>query len=321
MKRLRGLFYVIFVFAITILFFMSGFANENMSSKVGAQLSEIDARLYAIARYTGVTPVTSRLYSISGANDHEVYFETTRLYQKVAQLNFEITGDNLSQIKKGKSGKVQADDIYVVLSKTNNVLKNIMSKLGITTPITAEKRVVTQTPSILFGRLLLSNQLANQLIERKTQPADVYRNITLGIYYAGEILQTMPGQVILPEKPAFVPNKKPYDVYRLLIQVLTEVKALAKSLQIKMITIQEINIDDKIITPNDVEELSLIIVAELEYIAKKKRIPIAHIESYYPGKKYPSNVYQRSLLLKEQINTIREYIKKNPNWLYEHRHD
>jgi hypothetical protein len=69
------------------------------------------------------------------------------------------------------------------------------------------------------------------------------------------------------------------------------------------------------LTPADVQNMAAIIIAELSYLHSLKKNVKPVRQAIYPGRKFPSLVYQRAGILEAQLSDLLRKISKSPRWL------
>ena len=67
--------------------------------------------------------------------------------------------------------------------------------------------------------------------------------------------------------------------------------------------------------PSDVYDISSLLVAELAFLHQQAGTLDAPRPAYYPGRKFPSDVYQRAGQLKSQLDELQGLVKTRPAWL------
>jgi hypothetical protein len=67
--------------------------------------------------------------------------------------------------------------------------------------------------------------------------------------------------------------------------------------------------------PSDVYDIASLLVSELAHLHAKLPDPTPPREAYFPGRKFPSDVYQRAGILEAQLSSLRQLSAKNPEWL------
>ena len=72
-------------------------------------------------------------------------------------------------------------------------------------------------------------------------------------------------------------------------------------MNLEILEIDSSHIEEKSITPNDVFDIASVIVARLDFLHKRLDFAKKPRESFYPGRKYPSDVYQQVGILKQQL--------------------
>lgn len=300
--------------------------TTNLLSQSTIALVKIQYNLSRIANYMGIEPELKSLYKIKQANQNNLYSQAKRLAHKTDQLYFEITAQysplsSLTRSNKQKSSSLLST--YSLIQQINKTLLQLLQYLNIQTTLPAPQHNTVSTVgyNTVLEKLMTLNQNINQLLERQTQPADVYRHVTLAIYYADTILNTMPGSNSKIQSVPFKPNKQPYDVYVRLRQNLKLLSEIGAVCHIKVIDLQQTQITPKDISPNDVEEIAHMNVTALTNIAEQLNISFKDIQSYHPGKRFPSHVLQRSELLALRLKNILNYMQTHPSWTNEHCHD
>ena len=98
----------------------------------------------------------------------------------------------------------------------------------------------------------------------------------------------------------------PADVYRLLLECLELVRSIAEQsdLQILELSVDDTDIDN--VTPSDVYDIASLLVSELAYVDRVLNGSPPERKSWYPGRKVPSDVFQRVGILETQLIQIVE---------------
>ncbi len=302
---------------ITFLYSINTAAYSN--ADLLQSLKQTQSHINRLATHMGVTPKSNQLYQAKQVEYHDIYFQLDRLYEKTRQLYFENTNEfpPLTQQNKNTSS---LEASIMLTDKINHILALLENHLLISNIHITKAQGPEPTNPILLDMLVILNQNINQLVEHETQPGDVYKLITLAVYYADEILNAMPVTKSVDRNITFIPNQKPYNVYVSLLKNIEILKEIGDACHIHSIQLNSKILDEDKISPNDVEDLAQMTVGELSQLADNMNISLKNIDSYYPGKKYPSDVYQRSMLLQLQLTHILTYLKAHPDWARDHCH-
>lgn len=296
---------------------VSASANDTLPDKtpsdVYQKLSNIKSNIDLIAKHMGITPPSCINYQIRSASPREVYFQAVQLKNKTHRLQAEITGKyhpqtmNISLPVKSLS----PNDVFSIMSTVNENISIIMNHLRLKDAEAIKTK--KSTPSDVYEKLLVTNQLVSELLEQKILPVDTYMTTTLSIYYTGKILSMMPGVNPTVSIQEIYNNKTPYDVFDKQIEIIHVLKKIAALLNIDMLTIEP-NECKLTVESDNTLDLSYLILSEIAYIASKKGILIDNIYTYHPEKKYPSDVFYRNQILLIQLNKMFNYISNYPTW-------
>ena len=104
-------------------------------------------------------------------------------------------------------------------------------------------------------------------------------------------------------------------MYRLLIDCLNTVKLIAATSGLSIVTLEASEADIGAAHPSDVYDISSLLVAELAFLHQQAGTLDAPRPAYYPGRKFPSDVYQRAGQLKFQLDELQGLVKTRPDWL------
>ncbi len=67
--------------------------------------------------------------------------------------------------------------------------------------------------------------------------------------------------------------------------------------------------------PSDVYDVATLLVSELTYLWEQLDDVPSPRQAYYPGRRFPSHVYQRALLLERQLVELDQLVGSRPGWL------
>lgn len=252
-------------------------------------------------------------FLITGAEPREVFFQALTLYRKVDRILFEHLHESepLSIIPEDKIP--QPVDVYDILLKALIHLRKVKLYLEIPEQIVVPARDDIKEPSDVFSALLKANKESNLLLERRFSPSDVFHQVILATSYAESLLTQYPSAKTIPDAPPMERGKRPRDVYQRLVKCFELIRQSADSLGFRILEMETDN--DNEITPSDVYDIASLVVSELIYIHSGQGNLESPRQIYYPGLKIPSQVFQRVGILEQQLLSLRELVKANPEAL------
>ena len=261
----------------------------------------------------GKPKVTTEEIQASGAVSREVYFQAVTFFTKVNRLSFEQTR-SVAAIPETPKGDIKPQDVLDLVNAGLERLRFIKTELKIkqAAPKVASKPSVT--PTDVFRSMVQLNRQLNLLLDDKFTPAEVYEQVSLGIGYAARLRSAFPGDRI-PESPAIVPGKTPQDVYRQLYDCFTLIKQIADTSDLSMLDLKLSENSLDTVSPSDVYDIASLLISELAFLHSTLESAPPPRKSVYPGRKIPSEVYQRSKLLELQLQEIHRLATSQPDRL------
>jgi hypothetical protein len=247
---------------------------------------------------------------ITDAQPRDVYFQALTLYKKADRLCFDHTGDMGPIPPRMKEEGVLPGDVFEVLTGALARIRCVSLKWKISEPVSEYKVDLHKTPSDVYGKILEINRQLNSLLDTPYSPSVVYRRMM----EANEAVKS----VLMRDKsdfefPSFVfeRRKRPRDVYFQTLKcfkILNRIFHLSKveflDFKVEKITIQ--------VSPGDVYDLVSLVLSGINQIRKKinpesfesiqKRVP-------FPGRKFPSHVYQKAVYLEKLLLKWEEMLK------------
>ncbi len=257
-------------------------------------------RLEGGARITGVAP-------------REVYFQALTLFRKANRLSFEHTREIVDALPR-PDGEIEPADVLAVVENALDRIRRVEEKLGIGHAIAPEAPDPSKTPDDVILAILQASQQLNLLLDQPFSPAEVYEQLTLAIGYTARLRAQFRGDRI-PETPVFESGKVPSDVYRKLLDCFATVRRIAEKSNLPMLSLEvhEGNVATAI--PSDVYDVATLLVSELTYLWEQLDDVPPPRQAYYPGRRFPSHVYQRALLLERQLVELDQLVGSRPGWL------
>ena len=251
--------------------------------------------------------------NVTGVTPREVYFQALTMFRKANRLSFEQTREIGSEPEL-RTEVINPADVLELVNAAHQRINRIQSELGIPIKSIELQLDKSKTPTDVFRAIVESNRQLNLLLEERFSPADVFQELTLAVGYSARLLAHFPGDRI-PEEPKFVPGKQPKDVYKKLVECFLIIRDIAKRSNLKIL---ELNVSERNIayaTPSDVYDIASLLVSELAYLHSKLPGAKPPRQVHYPGRKFPSHVYQRGGLLEEQLSKLHRFVETHPTWL------
>ena len=309
---------------LLVLFAVSGGAPSLRADEAGnrsAEPADVYVKVSLILRELDLIrlemgkPKSRReLVLVNDAAPHEVYFQALTMFEKTDELCFE-------QIRRREAvptrpqGKIQPSDVLVVVDLVTEMLAKLKSQLSISDESKATPRDPSKTPTDVIVAIAQANQQLNLLVERKFTPSNVYQQVTLAVSYGSTLLASFPEATRLPEEPDYEPRKTPADVFRKLLDCYQRIRRIASASDVKTIRLK---VPEEVIqsaTPSEVYDIASLLVSELAYLHSLRGDLKPPRRVFYPGRIYPSHVYQRAGMLETQIEQLEAFVRDQPDWL------
>jgi len=273
------------------------------------------AALLDVLRAEMGKPVMGRSpLQVQNAAPREVYFQTETTFIKINRLSFELTREEFPEPPTPPT-EITPADVLVVIEASQVVLEGILSYFAIDQPAIDPPGIEDRTPTDVFNQFATINRQINQMLDQPFLPSDVYQRVTLCLNYTTALRANFPGPRI-PETPPYEPRKKPADVYAELRQCFVLVREIATRSGLSTLSVNDPDEQlDATIAPGDVYDFSSLLLAELRYLQGKSDASAQPLESFYPGRKFPSHVHQRARLLLTQLTELKGLVDAEPDWL------
>jgi len=271
--------------------------------------------LEAVRFEMGKPKNTQRPIGVEGAAPREVYFQALTAWRKSNRLCFELTRTQVDEPAHQAADKVRPADVWAMVNHALKRIYRVKRELGIETVAREQIRPKSITPTDVFRAIVQVNRQLNNLLLRPFAPADVFQQVTQAINIAARLLSRFPNVKRIPEAPKYEHGKRPANVYGRLMACQTMLGKTADASGLSMLTLTEEDERRTSHKPGDVYDLATLLVSELSYLHAKLGDTRAPPKSYYPGRKFPSHVYQRAGILMKQLTQLRDLGVKNPGWL------
>jgi hypothetical protein len=284
-------------------------SSTTTPSHVYVELQRVEQLIDQLSRYMGVQEPDPLHISITNASPHDVYFQARTLIIKANRLSFELIREqNAPPILPG--GTIRPAEVKTMITKAGLAISDISREFKILKTYRPQKPQKGITPSDVLKAIMTGNRHLNALLEKRFAAEEVYQVVTLAISYASNLLAEHSGAVRIPKKPGYIANKRPLDVYYRLYKCLQLIIQIYKIETFDILEIDISSIQEKNIIPSDVFDMASLVVARLDYLYKKKHILRVTREAYFPGRKFPSDVYQQTAILEQQLTALLSYEKR-----------
>jgi hypothetical protein len=276
-----------------------------------ARLIVLHADLEKIRFEMGKPPPEPYRIAIANVAPHEVYFQASTLFRKSNRLSFENTRE-IADPPPSPGNTIRPADVLIVVDSALERIARVKVYLGIAQASPAQPPDPTKTPTDVFYATLVAGRQVNLLLDQHFSPAEAYQQLTLAIGYAARLRALFPGDRI-PEAPLLERGKQPFDVMRKLFECFGSIERIAARSGLPMLKLEG-EVRDAV-TPSDVYDMATLLVSELVYLWSRTGDGVSPRTAYYPGRKLPSDVYQRAGLLQRQLAELERLVKATPNWL------
>ncbi|MFQ5673383.1 MAG: hypothetical protein ACE5G9_09825 [Nitrospinales bacterium] len=308
-----------FCFLMVLVLFSAPMYNEKSEARefgppdVFNHVALVRAEIELIRQEMGKPKLARPEIQVTEVSPREVYFQALILYDKANRLCSELTGRRATPPPR-PTREIHPTDVLTLVGDTLECLMIIKKELNINKTSVKPQRDASKTPSDVFRSIVQASRQLNLMLERRIAPSDVYQRITQAMDYTAFLLKYLHvSKAKLPPPPPFERGKMPSDVYFRLIECFNLIKEIA---QISGLHVLKANLeeDQSQITPGDVFILAKILVAELAYL--NQIIGNTHSpRSFYPGRKFPSHVYQAAGLFQIQLGELLKRVRAKPDWL------
>jgi hypothetical protein len=254
---------------------------------------------------------TRRELRIAAAEPREVYFQALGLFDMANRLSFDLTRER-AQMPEKPVGTLRSVHVMAVIDTVLAQLGRVKDTLGIIESSREKPRDPAVTPSDVFGSIVQANRQIDLLLDRPISPSDVFQQVTLAVGYAAQLRTPFSG-TRMPEAPPFERRKRPADVYHRLIACFARVRDIMVHSRFSVLTLDQ---HPEAVIPNDVYHIASLIVSELSFLHAQVDSALPPPEPYYPGRQFPSDVYQRAGLLEILLIDLQALVEGSPSWLH-----
>ena len=272
--------------------------------------SELEAIRYHMGRPENLQPEVR----VDGAGPRDVYFQARTLSVRANRLSFDLTRER-ALIEEVPIGDVTTGEVYYLIDEALNQLVRIKESLGVRDVAARPERDSSKTADDVFRSIVQANRQLNLLLDQPFSPSDVYQQVTTAVGYAAVLLRSFPGATRVPAAPAFEPGKQPSDVYRRLIACYERLQQISELSGYGVITLELRGDLAERATPSDAYDVASLLVSDLAFLRSELKGAELPPAAYYPGRKFPSDVFQRVGVLEAQLIELERFVRRWPDWL------
>ena len=252
---------------------------------------------------------------IQDAQPREVYFQANSLLKRTGQLLNEHTLSSSASTEQTLPEGITPSHVYQLVNQSLEKMRTLKGVLKIPekVDVTNFDLDAAKVPSDVYIKIVHLNRQVDILLDNKFSSSHAYQAVTRGIAYCSSQLSLYPDAPRIPKAPPLERGKRPFDVmerikncYLLLIKLqdATRTKHLKWDLNTEM--------ESSLVTPGEVYDIATLIESELAFLHNKSQTRHVVRRMFYPGKKTPSQVYQRVGILEKQLEILLELQRNNP---------
>ena len=257
----------------------------------------------------------------TNAYPHEVYFQAVTLFLKADRLALELTGSTGLRPEPVPPSNVRPFHIWTLVNAAYARILTVVQELGIPESLSEKRPDPSTTPTDVGRAIVRTNRQLNLLLQRPFFSSDVFQQVSLAIRYATGLLAQFPGTTHIPPAPTLERGKRPTDVFLRLIECYTTLELIAQHANLNILHLDakaaREAVKRQIILPSDVYDLATLLVSDLSYLHGSLQNPQPPPASVpYPGRTFPSQVYQHAGLLLNQLKVLEQKVKASPKDLF-----
>lgn len=253
---------------------------------------------------------------ISGAEPRDVFFQALTLFRKANRYCFEQTRERAKGEPRPAESEILPRHVYATVDAALKRVLQVKKSYGIKKEFTMIARDESKTPSEVMRSIIQANRQLNLLLERRFAPSDAYQQVTVAIGYTERLLGQFSTTTSMPKAPPLEPYKMPGHVFGRLLDIYEQIRKVSLASGLKSLTLKRP--DAKAILemgPSDVYDIASMLVSELNYLHSLLPEATPPRPVYYPGRKIPTDVFQRAGILDRQLSELERLIGNHPDWL------
>jgi hypothetical protein len=249
---------------------------------------------------------------------HEVYFQAITLFIKADRLALELTGSTGLRPRPVAPSAIRPYHNWALVTAALDRLVTIKNELGIQETVSEKAHPPSTKPTEVARAIVQANRQLNLMLQRRFSSSDVFQQVSWGIQYAKALLAQFPAATPSAASPPFERGKQPGEVFLRLVQCFKHVEEIAHLSGTAALHLDakaaKRAMDDFEIQPSDVYDLATLLVSDLTYLyGRLKDVPpIPSVP--FPGRKFPSHVYQQAGMLLDHLRALEQQVRANPDW-------
>ena len=249
---------------------------------------------------------------------HEVYFQAITLFIKADRLALELTGSTGLRPRPVPLSAIRPYHNWALVTAALGRLGTIKKELGIQETVSENAHPPSTKPTEVARAIVHANRQLNLMLQRSFSSSDVFQQVSWGIQYAKVLLAQFPGATPSAASPPFERGKQSGEVFLRLVQCFKHVEEIARlsGTAVLHLDAKAANgaADNLNIQPSDVYDLATLLVSDLTFLYGKLENAPSIPSVPFPGRKFPSHVYQQAGILLDHLRALEQQVRANPNW-------
>ncbi len=253
---------------------------------------------------------------VTGVSPWESFHQAKLLHEKTSQLAFEFTRHMAPDISIPPVREIKNADVLKTLELVLDRVMETKKALGITESAKTQPPAGPITNDDVFLTLVIADRVAHQCLLTPVGPMLAYQRVTLAVGYASRLLELFPEPGgVMPNTPPIERGKIPGDTFFRLYGCLQIIGQITVRSGVKIMKLDVSAVDREKLIAADVQNMAAIIISELSYLHSLQKDAKPARQAIYPGRKFPSLVYQRAGILEAQLSDLLRKATKSPRWL------
>ena len=273
---------------------------ELVAADVYARVELLQANVERLRKFMGQPEARPSPLKVSSAGAIEVYSIARNLERRANRLAFEQV-----RVVRPESPPPPASprpgDIYAVVNSAFEAVLLTARELGVEPDLQEKAARLSVEPADVFNRTIAAASEIDVLLEVRTSPSDVFQLVTGAVHTAATLHVLIPEAPPFPEEPPFEPDKSPIDVFLRLQRCVDLVERIGSAKRMEMLDVEVIEARLERVRPADVGDLASLLAEEIRDLHRGFPEARAPVPAYYPGRRFPSHVYQRAGLLEQLL--------------------
>ena len=279
-------------------------AADTTPTDVYREVQSVARDIEHLRLYMGRPANTQAPIDVSSVAPREVIYQANTLCEKVNRLGFETIRE-IAEKPVVPDRQITPADVLRMVRFAHGQVRRIAEELDLELVPPEPGPTESRTPTDVYKAIVQLNRQINLLLDKRFAPSDVFEELSLAIAHAANLRSRWPGERI-PPAPDWEFGKRPTDVMKRLVQCSELVRSIAEAegLQVLQFSLDESSLEA--VSPSDVYDVAALLVAEMAYLDRMLVDTKAVRKARYPGRKVPSDVYQRAGILLQQLKEINE---------------